>query len=377
MRVLQTALLGYGLAGRVFHSSLIRATPGFAIAAIVTSDPDRADQARRENPGVAIHRNVSEVWNNSHHYDLVVVATASADHSRHVLEAVDRGMHVVVEKPLAATVGEANQIVQAADQLGVHVIPFQNRRWDSNFLTLRREISSGTIGEVHRLEVRMESFRPLAPKAWRDAPYREAMRGVLFDLGSHMVDQAIQLLGPVQRVSAHIQTVRSADTAEDDVLLTLTHSDNSVSVLHMSKVAAIAGSRFLALGNRGAIRIDAEDSQERLLREGWLPSGSTWGLEPASSSAVVRVINEPFTDNCRLVPLSRGAWNSFYFRVRDAILGLKEPPVSLSDAVANIRVLEAAWSSSDSKESITLTPAASHVNHAITGPLAHGLRKGI
>ena len=359
---IRTVLLGFGLAGRAIHTPLVKATPGIALRAVVTNDPRRREQVVNEVPGATIFAEVDEVWEAADNFDLAIIATANANHADQAIRALSLGLHVVVEKPLAGTAREALAIAAAAVDAGRQVHPFQNRRWDSDFLTLKRELAIGSIGRVHRLESRMESFRVPAEQLWRDSPIAEDLRGVLFELGSHLVDQAIELLGPVCRVTAHIRSLRRPVAADDDVELTLTHSNGSISILIASKVAAIGGPRFLALGSDGGIRIDAVDSQERALRSGVVPVIGQWGVEPSSSHALLRRVNERADYSGRAVPFMNGGWDRFYPAVRDAIRDGSKGPVPLGDAIENVRVLEAARASSANGRTIELSPAAGHLD---------------
>ena len=352
-------LLGYGLAGRVFHAPLIRPTPGLAIRAIVTADPQRQAQARADVPEAAVVATVDEALERDD-LDLAVVATANATHVPLAMRAIDRGLHVVVDKPLAPTAHQAQAVIDAAAEMGVQVHPFQNRRWDSDFLTL--VAAADELGSLHRLETRIERMRPQLKGSWRESGDPEQLGGVLFDFGAHLVDQAIILLGPVRSVTAHASRVRDANGAEDDSVMLLRHEGGAVSWIVGSMIAAFGDPRFTLLGSAGGIRISASDTQEDHLKAGRFPQiadgpDDAWGIESAEAELVTVLDGEPVASRREL---ERGRWDAFYPAVRDAIRGVGSPPVPAQDVVANLRVLEAAAQSVRTGTEVVLHPSAAH-----------------
>src|ERR1035437_168440 len=187
MDSLRVALIGYGLAGRFFHGPLVRATAGLEVAAIVTRDADRREQAAYDFPGAVLLATAEEVWARSQDFDLVVLATVSGSHARLGGEAIDAGLSLVVEKPLAVTSDEARMLIDRATSRGVLLVPFHNRRWDSDQLTLRKLLDRGVLGDVYRYESRFERWHPRPnPQAWREALPAAEGGGGLRDLGSQV-----------------------------------------------------------------------------------------------------------------------------------------------------------------------------------------------
>ena len=169
------------------------------------------------------------MWARAADHDLVVVATANEAHAELARTAIDHGLAVVVDKPLAPSSAEAQDLVDRAAAAGVPLTVFHNRRWDSDFLTAKRLVTEGTLGDVHRLESRFERWRPEAPEdAWRFATDRAGGGGVLLDLGTHLVDQAIQLFGPVADVHGDVRSVRGTP-ADDDAFIALRHTSGQTS----------------------------------------------------------------------------------------------------------------------------------------------------
>ncbi len=332
----RVAILGYGLAGRWFHGRLLAATPGLRVSAVVTGNPERQAQARADLPGVALHATPDELWAASDTVDVVVVATSTPSHVPLASAAIEAGKHVVVEKPLAPTAAQAREVVELAAARGVLLVPFLNRRWDSDHLTVQRLLRDGGLGTVLRYESRFDRWRPRP----RDGSWREELPGsegggVLLDLGAHLVDQALSLHGPVADVYAEVDARRGG--ADDDVFIALRHTGGVTSHLAANALAAAPGPRLRVLGSRAAYVVQAVDGQEDALRAGHLPDEPSFGVEPrqrwghlAAGEDLVEV--EP----------ERGRWLEFYTRLERAVRGDGPPPVAAGDALAGLEVLDAA-----------------------------------
>ena len=352
-------LVGYGLAGRVFHGPLAATTPGLSVDAIVTSNPDRQAQARAAFPEARIYASADEAWDQG--YDLAVIGTANVTHVPFAAAALRAGMHVVLDKPVAPTAAAAEELSAVATANDRLLIPFQNRRWDSDFLTALATSRSGDLGEVHRFESRMERMRVALKGGWRESTDPADMGGVLYDLGAHVIDQALLLMGPVKSVFASSRSVRFPAETDDDATLVLTHASGAVSLLVVSLIGPFAEPRFVLYGTRGGLRISAADTQENALVAGLLPTpGVEWGREPAGSEALLVEYDESNARTTTTVPLHQGDWPFFYTAVERAVRGLGSPPVLLDDAIANLRVLDAARASASSGQTVRLDPPAGH-----------------
>lgn len=336
MASLRVGVLGYGLAGRVFHAPLIAATPGLELTSVVTGDPQRRAQAAEELPGVEVLPSAEDLWSRSGDHDLVVVATGTAAHAELTLAAVEAGLPVVVEKPMAATVADARSMVEVWRRTGVPVVPFHNRRWDSDHLTLHRLLEQGALGRVHRYESRFERWRPQrAPGAWREELSALEGGGVLLDLGVHLVDQARTLFGPVSQVYAEVAGRRGG--SDDDVFMALTHASGVHAQLWASAVAAAPGPRLRVHGSAGGFVVARLDGQEDALRAGRRPDEAGFGIEPPERwGRLVR------GDEEEPVPSERGCWQAFYEGMVRTVGDGDPPPVDLEDALATLEVLEAA-----------------------------------
>ena len=359
---IRVLLFGFGLAGRVFHAPLVTSVPQLDLAAIVTGNADRQAQARASAPGAEIIATSDEALDRAGEFDLAVIAGANVTHLPLALACLDRGLHVVIDKPVAPDAATAQQIADRAVQSGLLAIPFQNRRWDSDFLTLKRLIAEQPIGEVHRLESRIERMRLALKGNWRESATPADLGGVLLDFGAHLVDQALALMGPVVEVHATARSTRFAGTSDDDAQFMLRHASGAVSVLLGSQASAFAVPRFTALGTLGGIRIEASDTQEDALKAGRRPDdGQPWGQEPSGSVACVRLLRDGALEELPGVPLAAGRWNAYYPAVAAAIADSAPPPVPMADAVQNTRVLDAAQESAATGAGIVLDPPAAHL----------------
>lgn len=335
---LRAALLGFGLGGQAFHAPFLDAVDGLALTSIVTADPARRALAAERYPTAALRSTADEVWAAAGEHDLAVVTTANRAHVPLALAALEAGLHVVVDKPLAPTAAEARALVDAAGRAGRLLTVFQNRRWDSDVLTLRRLLDEGALGDVWRFESRFERWRPeVDVSRWRESADPADAGGLLYDLGSHLVDQAVALFGPARHVYAEVRTRRAGAAVDDDTFLALTHDGGVVSHHWVSATAAHLGPRLRVLGSRGAFVVDALDGQEAQLRAGVRPTDPGYGVVPPEAWGRLVV-----GDDERAVPAEPGRYQAFYEGVVAAVRDGAPPPVDPRDAVAVLEVLEAA-----------------------------------
>ena len=203
-RPLRVGVVGYGLGGSTFHVPLVSATPGLELVAIATSNPERVAKAKSRYPGVKLYDTIDAMLA-AEQLDLVVVSTPHATHAPNARAALAKGAHVVVDKPFATSSAEARDLAAAAKDAGKLAIPFQNRRWDNEVLTLQKLMREGTLGDIHRFESRYERWRPVPKARWTEAGAEERGEGVLGDLTVHLVDQALLLFGPARSVYAEFE----------------------------------------------------------------------------------------------------------------------------------------------------------------------------
>ena len=334
---LRVGLIGYGLAGSVFHAPFITSTPGMRLAAVVTSDPERSRKAAREHPGARIVAKSELLWADASSLDLVVVATPNRTHAALAEEALQAGLPVVVDKPLAPSTAEGQRLNNAAERKRLLLTVFHNRRWDGDFLTVRRLLREGAFGTVRRFESRFERWRPTPKPGWRLDGAPEAAGGLLFDLGSHLIDQALLLFGPVQQVYAELDRRSPGIEVDDDTFVALTHTSGVRSHLWMSSVAAQRGPRMRVLGSRAAYTKFGLDVQEEALRSGGRPDQPRWGEEDREAWGQLGA-----GDDVRPVRTEAGAYQEFYKGVVRALRDGAPPPVNPAEAIAGLAIIEAA-----------------------------------
>lgn len=335
---LRVALLGYGLGGQAFHAPLIAATPGLRLTTIVTSNPERAAAAAKDHPGARIVDSANRVWEKAREHDLVVIATPNRFHVPLARAALARRIAVVIDKPMAATAREARELIAEARSLGVPLTVFQNRRWDGELLTARRLIAEGVLGEVIRFESRLDRWRPVpAPDAWREAGAPEDAGGLLYDLGSHLIDQALLLFGPVTDVYAELERRRPGVVVDDDMFVALRHASGVRSHLWATALAAQPGMRMRVLGTKAAYTKLQADVQEPWLRAGRRADEPGFGEDPVEQWGVVGAGTD-----VRPMKTENGNYRAFYAQTERWLREGAPPPVDPEDAVAVLEIIEAA-----------------------------------
>jgi predicted dehydrogenase len=332
MEPVRFGLVGYGFGGRYFHAPLLAAAAECELVGVVTSSEERRAQIAGEHPGVPTRASLEEL--RAAGAEAVAISTPADTHTELTDQALELGLAVVCDKPFALDAAAARRSVDRAEELGLPLAPYQNRRWDSDFRTVRRLVDDGTLGEVIRFESR---FERLAPEPGPPA----AGGGTLRDFGSHLVDQALVLLGPVTSVYAEWRLRESG--LDDDVFVALTHASGARSQLWGSWSQPAPGPRFRVAGSAaGYVVTPLMDGQEAALVAGQTPAsvGEQWGAEPTESWG--RLYRGEPLEGGEPVPSEPGAWHTFYPAFARAVRGLGPVPVEPRDAVATATVLDAA-----------------------------------
>ncbi|MGD0683662.1 MAG: Gfo/Idh/MocA family oxidoreductase [Streptosporangiaceae bacterium] len=331
MTPVKFGLVGYGFGGRYFHAPLLAAAPGCELLGVLTSAPERQALVRRELPGTPAVTSLAALADAG--AEAVAISTPAGTHTMLTEQALALGLAVVCDKPFALHPDAARHTVELSEHLGLVLSPYQNRRWDSDFLTVRKLVSEGALGTVTRFESRFERFAP------RSGPGPSG-GGTLLDFGSHLVDQALVLLGPVTAVYAES---RQRETGlDDDVFLALNHRSGARSQLWGSWSQSAPGPRYRVTGTGATYVLAAGDTQEDHLVAGESPAsaGRQWGAEPPGTFGTLHTGTES-----RVQATERGQWDLFYPSFASAVRGTGPAPVSARDAVATAIVLEAAKTS--------------------------------
>ena len=329
--MIRTGLIGFGLGGTAFHAPLIDAVPELDLAAIVTS---RVDAVHDRYPGVRVVPDAATLLADRE-IELVVVCTPNDTHFPLARAALEAGKHVVIDKPFANSVAEAEALIALAEAQGRVLSVFHNRRWDSDFLTLKKLLDEGALGDVTLYEGRWDRFRPALRDSWHEVAGPGG--GVLIDLGPHLIDQALALFGPPERVTADIVAQREGSLVDDYFELTL-HYGRMRALLSSSVIIPAPRPRFAVHGIRASFVKHGLDPQEAQLRSGGRADDPGHGIEdPANHGVLVR------GDGTRQAIVSeRGDYRRFYSGVARAIADQRPAPVSSSDALAGLRIIELA-----------------------------------
>jgi scyllo-inositol 2-dehydrogenase (NADP+) len=335
-RRIRTGLIGFGLAGRVFHASLLAADDRYLLSAVVTGDVARRAEAAALFPAARLCSSSQELFEGPGDLDLVIIAAPPTTHVGLAHEALDRGVAVVLDKPLSVTARDGTALVERATELGLPLTVFQNRRWDGDFLTLRTLVENGSLSGIRRFESRYEWWKPAETKRWKAEATPAEGGGVLYDLGAHLIDQAIVLFGPVERVYAELAAHRvGGGRADDDTFVSLWHSSGVRSQLWMNGMAAQVGPRFHVLGASSAYTKWGLDGQEASLKSGKLPSEEGYGVEPEATWGVLGADGA-----LQRVRTERGDYPAFYAALAESLRNGGPLPVDPRDAVAVIEVIE-------------------------------------
>jgi predicted dehydrogenase len=334
------------MAGRVFHAPLISSVEGLELAAVVER---QTDQAAQRYPGLTTYRALEDLLADGS-LDLVVVATPSGTHFSVVEQVLEAGRNVVVDKPVSVTSGEIGQLIALARAKDRLLIPFHNRRWDGDFLTVQRLLHERQLGRLVHVESRFDRWNPGGTRRpWKDDPGQGG--GALLDLGTHLVDQALVLFGKPLAVSADVVRERDGQGSDDAFSIRLRY-DGCVVTLGANNLSAPAGARFHLRGTRGNFRKKGVDPQEAALNKITRIPAANWGQEPSSEWGLLYVDVEGGMVS-RPVATIPGDYRLFYAGVRDALLGKAAAPVAAVEAWRVARVLEWARASSTGRCEIT------------------------
>lgn len=342
---IRAGVVGFGLGGKIFHAPFLDAIDGLELAAILER---HGDSAAKAYPGVAIARSMEELLAIPD-LSLVVVTTPPSTHFDLARQALEAGKHVVIDKPFTPTSHQARQLIEIAHARNLVLSAYQNRRWDGDFLTLKKLIADGNLGRLVSLESRFERFDPgLRPKAWKEINLPG--NGLVHDLGAHLADQSLELFGTPQAVSADIRYDRDRTAVNDGFAIHLHYPRLRVS-LYSTLLAAAAGPRFVAHGTDGSYVKYGLDPQEQALRDGAVLGGPHWGEEPEAAWGKLTTIQNGAPTE-RVVPTLPGDYRVYYENVRDAILEKAPLAVPGEQGWRVTRLLELAIESSVRQQSM-------------------------
>jgi scyllo-inositol 2-dehydrogenase (NADP+) len=342
---IRTGVIGFGPAGQLFHTAVLNAVPGLELAAIVQR---RGDQAATAYPGVTIYRDADQAIEDPQ-LQLIVVATPNDLHFDMGRRALQAGKHVVIDKPFTLTAADAAALAALAREKNLVLSAYQNRRWDGDFQTLQSLLSSGALGRILSFESDMDRWRPQRkPDAWRESGAPGS--GILWDLGPHLIDQALVLFGLPEAVLADVRVEREGAVSVDAFDVRLYYPGVSV-LLRSSYSAILPRARYRIYGNRGCYIKHGVDPQEDLLRAGQRFESQTWGTENPSDWGTL-TLQEDGAVVAKLIETLPGDYRGYYANVRDAILGHAPIAVTANQAGRVIHLVELAIESSTRRAAI-------------------------
>lgn len=344
--VFNVGIVGFGLSGQVFHAPFVDVNPGFNLHTILTN----GSLAGQKYPDAQITGSYDEMLADRH-IDLIIVCSPNLLHYEHAKAALLAGKHVIVEKPFTVNSSEAESLIKIANETGKHVFPFHNRRWDSDLLTLKYIIDQGYLGKVVEYESRFDRFTPeISRAAWR---YEQTEGGgTLFDLGIHLIDQAVSLFGKPEGVFARLFNQRAGSVTDDSFDLKLIYPDLNVT-LKASVFAKEAGPRFMVHGTSGSFIKYGLDTQEAQLRQDKKPGSRGFGIEPASQRGILNTLSSGKSLRVHYATLP-GNYMAFFDNVYEVIASKAEAIVKPEQALLNIRIIEAARASDKEQKIILL-----------------------
>ena len=343
--ILNVALVGYGLVGKVFHAPLIRHTPGLHLHTVVSSD---AVKVHADDPEMRVVADAGMALADPD-IDLVVIAAPNTVHAALANAALAAGKHVVVDKPFTITSQEARQVVANAARAQRVVSVFQNRRWDSDFLTVQQLIAAGVLGDISEFHSHFDRYRPVVADRWRE--HDQPGSGLWYDLGPHLLDQALQLFGMPLAVTADIALQRDRAQVADYFHVLLRYPTLRV-VLHAGSLVPANGLRFAVHGTRGSYLKHGLDVQESALRAGGIPGQADWGVD-----ARLGELHMASDDGVQVtrVPGIAGDYRQYYVAMRDAIVHGSPAPVTPVQALQVMAMLEWGVQSSLERREVVCT----------------------
>lgn len=345
-KIIHTALIGFGLSGRVFHAPFIHTHPGFSLSAVV----ERHKQTSKEiYPDVAIVEDYQALLKNDA-IDLMVVATPNIYHFPMAMDCLKAGKHIIIEKPFTPSSHEADELIRTANENKKKIFVFQNRRWDADFLSIRKLIEEGSLGEIKFYEAHFDRYSPdLKPGAWREEKLPGG--GIMYDLGSHLIDQALLLFGMPEAIKADIRAERKGSHVDDFFRVELLYKDK-VAILTAGMMVENPGPRFIIEGSKARFIKYGIDPQEAMLKAGKMPLGNSWGQE--NEKYYGRLIPTGEYEKPRTIISEKGDYMGFYNNVYDVLTKKTLPEVKPEQARNLIFIIQKAFEASERKQLIKL-----------------------
>lgn len=342
-----TALLSFGMSGEVFHAPLLKASPGFQLKSILQRT---SDSARKFYPDIVIARSLKEILQDPQ-IEMIVVNTTNDTHYDYAAQAMEAGKHVIVEKPFTNTVSDAQNLIAIAKRTNRILSVFQNRRWDGGFMTLQKVMESGQLGRIVEFEAHYDRFRNfVAPNTWKENPGPGS--GILYNLGSHLLDQVLTLFSTPKYVDARIGIQRTGGSVDDYYDIRLEYPGLNV-IVKSSYLVREPSPMYKVHGEMGSFVKYGIDPQEEALKLHGIPGSPGWGREPESywGKLNTEVNGVHIEEKIETIP---GNYLAYYQNIYEAVRQKKQLQVTPEQAMKVILLIEAAYASSRERRAIAI-----------------------
>jgi scyllo-inositol 2-dehydrogenase (NADP+) len=345
---IRVGVAGYGKAAKFFHIPFLRTLEQYELVSILQRS---TDEAKNDFPELTIARSIDELVQQQD-LDLVVITTSNDTHFDFAKKAMLAGKHVVVDKPFTNTLEEATELIRIAKEEGKILSVYQNRRYASDFITMRKLLAEKLLGDIHEFNATYDRYRPEPVQgAWREVD--KPGSGVLYDLGPHLIDQALTLFGHPSYITADIRKQRPHARVDDFFNIWLDYGFLKV-ILHSGMLVREQGPRYMIQGTKGSFLKSGEDPQEVRLKAGDLPVGEDWGREPVSSDGILHTEKDGKVIR-RTVPTEAGNFGLYYTNLYDTLVNgapLQEKP---EHGYNTIRIIQLAFESSTEKKTLPVS----------------------
>ncbi|WP_416828489.1 oxidoreductase [Ectobacillus polymachus] len=346
MNAIKVGLVGYGFSGATFHAPFLRVLDEFELVKVMSSDAERVS---RDIEKVEVVSTIDEILHDDS-IELVVITTPNVLHYEMAKQSIMHGKHVIIEKPMVIDPKEAEDLITLANEQGVMVSVYQNRRWDHDFLTIKKLMKEGTLGEITTYEAHFDRFRPNVRDRWRERAERGS--GMLYDLGAHLIDQALHLFGMPQFVMADVFAQRKGGLTDDYFHIIMGYETLRV-LLHSGSIVMGQGPKFLVHGSKGSFIKYGLDGQESKLKAGENPTKKDFGNDDPEMYGRL-ITEEDGTETLQQIETVPGNYAAYYRGIFEHIRFGKPNPVTPEEGLQTIRIIHAAMQSSKERRAIQL-----------------------
>ncbi len=338
---INTGIIGFGLSGKVFHAPFLHVHPGFNLKKIVERN---STESKKIYPDVEVVSDYENLFKDKT-LDLIAVCTPNTLHFSMVKECLLAGKHVVIEKPFTPTSKEADELIKISEETKRKIFVYHNRRWDGDFLSIKNILNDNLLGDLYEYEAHFDRYTPDLDQNWRDKNIPGG--GILYDLGAHLIDQALNLFGQPDTLNSEIQAQRENSPVDDYFKLELEYPNLKV-VLTAGMMVKDLGPRFILKGSKGIFTKFGIDPQEDALKNGLMPNTENWGKEKKKDWGIIDVIIEGEQRNYQIETLP-GNYMGFYDNVYDVIINDEEIMVKPEEACNVIKIIELAFKRNTAK----------------------------